>query len=168
MTLDEFKEIAKRIEQVFKAAPGAHDFTDLEFENWLDAFKEEEVDVVNDAITSMAREYYYFPMIATLQSYIDKERRFREKIKEEKLRQQGRSLTEEDRKNERSRQEKWLRFIYWMLEVKKRPQTNEECFAMKAAFERDHPDWQPRKASPLPKSGPVRIDRVMKHLNLEN
>lgn len=152
MERNDFFEITKRIEAI---NPGKK-FSKLQFEEWWDSFKGEEYDIALEAFELMKDEYGYFPMPATLRTYITKAKQIRQAEKERKERVQFNQSQPESR----DRHRQWMRYIYRILETKQFPKTSEEAIQAKEGFEEKHPDWQPKHKEV--KRGPEEINEILK------
>jgi hypothetical protein len=155
----EWGRIADRIGNAYRDP-----FTDDQVQEWLRTFGNEDASLVNEAVTMLLAEYKFFPVQATLWAYIRKAREVREE-REEKVRQGG-VLSPDEMEKATERGGRWILFIRWMLETGKYPKTREECFSMKAAFEREHPNWKPKPIK-MKGTGPTQIGGILKGLNLE-
>lgn len=137
MTKKQFGQITDKIEAVYR--PKCPDgFTDLQFEEWWQTFGGEEYGVALRAYEKMKKEYGYFPMISTFQSYIKGIKEIDESIQKKSSTLKLGEPTPQDL----NRHLRWMRFISWTYETRKFPKTSEEAFAMKAKFEKEYPDWK--------------------------
>lgn len=140
MTDEQFKALFKRIEAAFN-----QEYTALQYEEWLDSFGGEDLGVAERAFCLMKDEFGYPPVVATFRSYIQ---RIKEEDKAKVNREQ--SLKEEKERPQRPRgnDHGWFRFTRWMLEKRNQwPKKGDDLEKLKAKFEREHPNWQPRKKS---------------------
>jgi len=157
----EWGKIADRIGDAYRDP-----FTESQVQEWLREFGKQDYAVVDEAVSLLLAEYHYFPVQATLWSYIKQAKKLQQDRRDRANEERALSGVELDKAAERGK--RWCRFIQHTLETRVYPKTHEEAFQMKATFERDFPKWQPRRRSSLPASGPVRIGGVLKDLNLEN
>jgi hypothetical protein len=147
VTKDEFKEIARRIESTMGKTE--EKFTDLQFEEWWDSFKDEDYDVGMEAYKLMRDEYGFFPFVATFRAYIQrvKENRDAERELSEKLKAKSQEpiMSKENHK-------KGSLFNQWLMQNRKKlmaekryPQNYEQWKTLKAEFQEKYPNWQPKK-----------------------
>lgn len=139
MTKAEFEKISKRIEDAYRDP-----FTEGQFNEWYEIFKGESYEVVHKAVTTMLFQYRYFPVPATLWAYISQVKATMESEEEAKIRAQVELPGEIDRQKGQS----WTRFSQWVLETDKKMLVGkdfEQVKAIKARFEKEHPNWQPPK-----------------------
>lgn len=152
MTKDQFREIAGKIESVYRQK-----FNDLQFDEWWDSFGGEDFNVGLRAFGKMKEEYNYFPMISTFRSYIKGIKEIDESIqKKSKTPRSGEPMPEDLKRHER-----WMRFIFWIQETGVGlPKISEEVFAMKAKFEKEHPNWKRKEKAVTNK--PEMIGQILK------
>jgi len=151
MTRDEFFDITKRIEAI---NPGK-EFSKRQFEEWWDSFKDEEYEIALKAFKLMKNEYAYFPVPATFQAYLTRVKEIREAEEEQKKKRQ----TEKPTPMDTDRHQRWMRYIYWILETKQFPKSSEEAYQAKEGFEREHSDWQPKIKEK--KYGPESVGEIL-------
>lgn len=134
MTRDEFAQIAKKIESVYRQK-----FNDLQFDEWWESFGKEDFNVALRAFRKMKEEYNYFPVVATFRSYIEGVKEIDKSAQKESKTQKLGEPTPQDL----DRYIRWVRFIRWTVETRNFPKTSSGAFKMKAEFEEKHPDWKP-------------------------
>lgn len=135
----DFEKITKQIEDAYRDP-----FTEDQFSVWYEQFKNEDYRIVQQATDLLLSEYKFFPVPATLWAYI-KQVQDIDKAKEESVQK----LEAEASKPvvDRKVGQRWARFAQYMLETDTKMlegKTHEQASALKAEFERKHPNWQPR------------------------
>jgi len=154
MNKEEFAKIARKIENAYRDP-----FTKDQASDWFQQFKGEDFSVVDRACDRLVGEYKYFPVPATLRQYI-------ESVKKDNREQAEKLELEKTKRPEPTQQDKesgkrWVRFTQWFMENKKYPKTDDEAEKMKADFEKNYPDWQPKKRGKKESTNPEPVKDVL-------
>lgn len=114
------------------------ELTKIQIEEWWRAFAGEPFERINRAVDFLIDEYGYFPVPATLKSYVEKVKDIEEYEAESK-----KPKIEKPTLEDLDRHQRWMRYFWWILETRQFPRTPEEAMKAKERFEKERPDWQP-------------------------
>ncbi|MBE9572953.1 MAG: hypothetical protein IMF11_20200 [Proteobacteria bacterium] len=137
------------------------------FDTFLDALKEFDVRHVREAADRIIKGYAYPPIVATFTVYI-KQVQKDERYRVDRQRAEKKEIEGAKRKPGPANDHGWFRFTRWMLEKRNQwPKKRNDLEKLKVKFEREYPDWQPRKKSQPRRSvqgrgGITKIGNVMK------
>jgi len=137
MTKDDFAKITDRIVNAYRE-PISED----QFEEWFRHFGSEDYKLVDEAVTRMLDEYKFFPMVATLRSYIE--------IQRDAVKPRPDYVPAVPTPEQRTNAQRWLRFCMWIEEMCRtgrrtweHPKGYEDCIKLRDYFEKEYPDWKP-------------------------
>lgn len=168
MEIEEFKRIIERMESGLLKK-----LTDLQFEEYLNSFGEEDPKVFERAIQRVIDTQQWIPVPAQIYVFI-------KQIRDEDQGRTDRELAEKKELEDARRKPKafdpqgWIPFGRYMLEKKikwpkRDAQYEEEVEKLKAKFEKEHPNWQPRKRPQTKRGGITPLGQslgdAMKNLN---
>jgi len=155
VTDEQFKILFKRIEAAYN-----QEYTALQFEEWLDSFGKEDLGIADRAFRLMKDDFGYPPVVATFRSYIQ-----RIKEQDEAQAKSAAKVKQRERRHEpRGNGGSHSRFAQYMLERKeqfkgwlKGTMEVDEYKRLKAKFEKEHPNWKPKKSRSAKSKGMTKI-----------